>query len=144
MGPPYTIGQLARAARVPTSTVRYYERRGLLRPATRTGSNYRVYRDEELDRLVFIRTAQATGFVLEDIATLLGLRDGATAPCQEVQSLIEERLGDVAARLQDLRQLKRSLESSLELCRRTERDGHCGVIETLSDASRRRPSRRHR
>src|SRR5262249_42122032 len=83
----YTIGQLARATGVPTSTVRYYERMGLLRPSGRTSGNYRVYGEEALERVRFIRAAQATGFTREDITALLNLRDGTTAGCQAVQTL---------------------------------------------------------
>ena len=72
----YTIGQLARAAALPTSTVRYYERQGLLQPARRAENNYRVYRHDMLQRLRFIRAAQATGFTLDDVRTLLALCDG--------------------------------------------------------------------
>lgn len=66
----YTIGQLARAVGVPTSTVRYYERIGLLQPDGRTAGNYRLYGKEALECLRFIRAAQATGFTLEDITHL--------------------------------------------------------------------------
>jgi len=114
---PYTIGQLARAAGVPTSTVRYYERIGLLRPSGRTTGNYRVYGEDALERLRFIRAAQAAGFTLEDIATLLGLRDGSTAASQAVQTLIEERLSDVEKRMADARHVQSVLKASLELCR---------------------------
>ena len=67
MGDSLTIGQIAKAAGVPTSTVRYYERAGLLRPTSRTAANYRVYSAGDLERLRFIRAAQATGFQLEDV-----------------------------------------------------------------------------
>ena len=61
MASPYTIGQLARAAGLPTSTLRYYERAGLLEPTGRSEGNYRLYGEEALERLRFIRAAQATG-----------------------------------------------------------------------------------
>src|SRR5215813_5732090 len=88
----YTIGQLARAAGVPTSTVRYYERIGLLHPDARTAGNYRLYGEDALECLRFIRAAQRTGFTLEDITALLQLRDVTPELCQEVQVLIEARL----------------------------------------------------
>jgi len=145
MGARFTIGQLAKEAGVPTSTVRYYERRGLLRPATRTGSGaYRRYGDDELGQLRFVRAAQASGFSLDDVATLLGLRDGQTAPCKEVQMLIESRLHDVAERLTDLRRVEQVLKRSLRMCRQKERTGRCEVIDNLSVASRRSPPRRAR
>ena len=136
LGASYTIGALARAAAVPTTTLRYYERRGLLRPAARSGSgHYRSYGDAELGRLRFIRAAQASGFALEDVETLLGLRDGQTAPCREVQDLIENRLSDLAARLNDLARVERVLKASLKLCRQNERRGRCAAIDTLATAA---------
>lgn len=138
----YTIGQLAKEAGVPTTTVRYYERRGLLRPPSRVGSGkYRSYGEDDLEQLRFIRAAQAAGFVLEDVATLLGLRDGNTTPCKEVQTLIETRLGDVAQRVADLQRVEGVLKKSLRMCRQKERTGHCDVIDTLSVVSGRRKRR---
>ncbi len=131
----YTIGELARQAEVPTSTVRYYERAGLLRPAGRTASNYRFYGEESVERLRFIRTAQAAGFRLQDITSLLELRDGTAAPCQEVQVLIEARLNDVANQLEDLQHVQDVLHASLHICRQAEAKGRCEVIENLKLAS---------
>jgi len=129
----YTIGELARAVEVPTSTLRYYERIGLLRPAGRTRGNYRYYNDDAFERVAFIRAAQATGFRLEDVQTLMALRDGDTAPCREVQELIEERLADAANRMKDLRRVQRVLQSSLDACREAEDSGRCEVLTTLSN-----------
>jgi MerR family mercuric resistance operon transcriptional regulator len=141
----YTIGKLASAMGVPTSTVRYYERIGLIRPAGRRGAGqYRTYSSEELERLAFIRAAQVAGFALEDIAMLLSLRDGATTPCKKVQILIEQRLTDLAQRLRDLRRVDAVLKASLKLCRQMERTGRCEVIDTLSVASRAATSRSSR
>jgi len=131
MEPRYTIGRLAREAGVPASTVRYYERSRLLRPDGRTDGNYRIYGPEALARLRFIRAAQAIGLTLEDITTLLDFRDGRTAPCNEVQILIEERLSELKKRLEQLHHVKAVLHSSLRMCRRTERRGRCEVIERL-------------
>ena len=121
MKTPYTIGQLARAIGVPTSTVRYYERIGLLRPSGRTAMNYRLYGRDALARLRFIRAAQAAGFTVQDITTLLSLQDGSTGVSQAVQTLIEERLSDVEKRMADARHVQRVLKASLELCRRSNR-----------------------
>jgi DNA-binding transcriptional MerR regulator len=135
MGTFYTIGQLAKDAHVPTSTVRYYERVGLLQPEGRSSGNYRVYGSAALKRLRFIRAAQATGFTLDDVTALLSLRDGMTAPCKEVQTLIEDRLADMEQRLADLQHVQRVLKSSLKLCRRSERSGRCRMIDDLSAAA---------
>ncbi len=126
-----TIGELARAAGVPTSTVRFYERAGLLKPAGRTASNYRFYDDAAIDRLRFIKAAQASGFTIGDIRALIELRDGTSAPCEEVQALIDTRLAQVREQLDDLRHVKGVLESSMSMCREAEREGRCEVMERL-------------
>ena len=135
----YTIGQLAKEGGVPTSTVRYYERIGLLHPQDRTGRNYRRYSVPALERLRFIRSAQAIGFTLDDIAALLNLRDGDTAPCQEVQTLIKERLADTARHLKDLYHVQKVLKTSLQMCREAEDSGRCHVIDDLTEGSSTHP-----
>jgi MerR family mercuric resistance operon transcriptional regulator len=135
MEPRYTIGQLAKAAGVPSSTVRYYERVGLVRPSGRSWGNYRLFGAEALERLRFIRAAQATGFTLDDVTRMLGHRHASTASCREVQGLIENRLLDFKQRMEDLRHVERVLRSALDTCRKTEEPGHCELIDRLSQSS---------
>jgi len=71
----YTIGQLVKEANVPTSTVRYYKRRNLLSSNTPSQGNYRIYDDETLERLRFIRSAKDAGFTFKNIEALLCCRD---------------------------------------------------------------------
>ncbi len=134
MAAPYTIGELAEAAEIAVSTVRYYERVKLLRPSGRTGSNYRYYGQPELERLLFIRAAHAAGFTLSDISTLLELRDGSLEPCAEVQALIENRLDEIAGRMAEFRRVQRELKSALALCRAACRPSTCEVLDQLSAA----------
>ncbi len=126
-----TIGQLAQAAGVPTTTVRYYERVGLVGPEGRSEGNYRLYGDASLQRLRFIRAAQAVGFTLDDIRTLLIAEDGSVPSCGDVQALISARLADVEQRLQDLYAVKRVLQSALQKCQRSDADEPCCVIASL-------------
>jgi len=135
MGSEYTIGQLAKAADIPTSTLRYYERIGILQPRNRSEGNYRLYDVGDLERVRFIRAAQATGFTLDDVTTLLNLRVAANARCEDIQILMEERLADVKTRMQDLRHVERVLKSFLAKCRESNRRGHCAVIEELNASS---------
>jgi MerR family mercuric resistance operon transcriptional regulator len=125
-----TIGQLARAADVPISTIRFYERRGLLKPDARTRSNYRAYSARTAERLKFIRAAQATGFSLKDIREMLGLTYSDDPPCAEVAALIEHRLADVKQRLRELKRIDRTLSVALKSCCKGEPDW-CDQIERL-------------
>ena len=136
MATEYTIGPLAAAAGVPTSTVRYYERVGLVEADGRSESNYRLYGPDALERVRFIRAAQATGFSLDDIKALLALRDGVAAPCGTVRQLIEERISHVGERMKDLRHVQKVLKASLELCLESEESETCKVIEQLREKSR--------
>jgi MerR family mercuric resistance operon transcriptional regulator len=141
MIPHFTIGQLANAAGVPTSTVRYYERVGLLKPSGRSEGNYRLYGEEALERLRFIRAAQTTGFALDDVPVMLGHRHASAASCREVQVLIENRLLEIKRRMEDLRHVERVLRSALDTCRQTEEPGHCELIHRFSHASSPSPKR---
>ena len=135
----YTIGRLASEADVPVSTVRYYERRGLVRPSGRTEGNYRVYEEGALELVRFIRVAQANGFTLDDITRLLQLRNGDVIPCAGVQELIEHRLTDVRKRLDELQHIEAVLESSLKQCRKSAPKGRCQVIGALDRKAVRAP-----
>ena len=126
----YTISQLAKAAQIPTTTVRYYERIGLVHPEDRSAGNYRLYGEESLRRLKFIRVAQAIAFTLDDVRTLLG--EAGTVPCcGDVQQLIEDRLGEIDLRLKDLRHVQRVLKDSLAKCQTSNPRRACQVLESL-------------
>jgi MerR family mercuric resistance operon transcriptional regulator len=135
----YTIGQLARVTGVKASTIRYYERVGLLHPEGRTTGNYRLYAEEALQRVRFIRASQATGFTLEDITVLLRLRDGTSGICEDVQALIEERLAAIERRMADLWHVQRVLKATLDKCRATQWSGRCQIIDTLTATSATHP-----
>ena len=127
----YTISQLAKAADIPTTTVRYYERIGLVEPEDRSQGNYRLYSDESLDKLKFIRAAQATGFILDDVKALLGHGDECPC-CGDVQQLIEDRLADIDCRLKDLRRFQRILKSALKKCQQSNARARCHMIDAFS------------
>ena len=131
----YTIGQLAKTVGVPTSTLRFYERIGLLKPSSRSGANYRLYADRDLERVRFIRAAQATGFTLDDVAALLDHLDRSAEPCREVQVLIDHRLAEIRQRVADLRHVEHVLHSMRDNCRRTEVAGRCEVLDQLRGTS---------
>ena len=127
----YTIGQLAKTAGVPTSSVRYYERRGLLAPDERSEGNYRLFGEAALERLRFIRAAQAAGFTLSNIDLLLEFRDGDADPHTEVQQLITSRLSKVETEIEHLGHVLEVLKKWMDVCRRAARTGRCGVLDDL-------------
>jgi MerR family mercuric resistance operon transcriptional regulator len=129
--PAHTIGHLARSAGVPVSTVRYYERAGLLRPDARTGGNYRSYSPASLARLRFIKAAQATGFSLKDVRELLGLTTSDASPCEEVETVTRNRLAEVRQKIRELRHVEGVLLKSLDACCKGESLDLCNEIGRL-------------
>lgn len=126
-----TISELAKAADIPISTLRYYERIRLVEPEDRSCGNYRLYSDQSLKKLKFIRAAQAIGFTLEDVKSLLADSEGKAPTCGNVQGLIEARLTDVEERLKDLRHVRKVLKSALEQCHRQKNSDCCQVVADL-------------
>jgi DNA-binding transcriptional MerR regulator len=100
----YRISQLAERCGVPTTTLRFYETAGLL-PAERTGSGYRVYGEDAVDRLAFISSAKLLGLALEEIRDLLDVREeGACASVRaRMLPLIADRIRDTDGRIAELR-----------------------------------------
>lgn len=111
------IGQLAEALDIPTRTIRFYERQGLMPEPQRAENGYRVYDDVTLTRLRFIRTAQAAGLTLAEIASVIHVRDDGTAPCSHVDSLLETKLAEVRERRHQLAALESELAQLLDRSR---------------------------
>jgi MerR family transcriptional regulator, mercuric resistance operon regulatory protein len=109
----YTIGELARAAGVNVETVRFYERRGLLRQPER-GDGYRRYPESDLDRLRFVRRAKVLGFTLAEITELL---DAASAGAtDDVVAAARDRLASVDVEIAALQDQRRRLEALADVC----------------------------
>jgi Hg(II)-responsive transcriptional regulator len=131
-----TIGRLAKAVGVNVQTIRYYERRRLLSPTVRTPSGYRVYGDEEIRRLRFIRNAQALGFTLQEINDLLNLRVSSAARCGDVQRRAQAKLVQVKAKVRTLEALARALMDLLRACRAGQPTDRCPILKSLEEERR--------
>ncbi|MEJ2644382.1 MAG: heavy metal-responsive transcriptional regulator [Gammaproteobacteria bacterium] len=127
-----TIGRLAREVGVAAGTLRYYERLGLITPAQRTASGYRVYGDDAARRLRFIRRAQALGFSLEEIAELLALSDNPRASAGKVKRLTQKKVDDIQARIRDLQRMQQGLESLAERCSGHGHTAECPILAALN------------
>ena len=126
------IGQLATQAGVAIDTVRYYERQGLLPPAPRLASGYRVYAGADLSRLRFVRRAKALGFTLEDIGELLSLSSRRDNDMAGMKATAAARLADVDRRIAELERIRTALQSLVEAC-----PGHgsvedCPILKALT------------
>src|SRR5215216_1145329 len=128
----FTIGALAKAAGVPTSTLRYYERLGILKPdGKRHRGDYRHYGPKALERLRFIRSAAGTGLTLADAAELLDVADGAEPPCDPIRRRLVERFKAVTRQLHDLRKVQSKIKAALRTCCVGDDAGICGAVLNL-------------
>jgi DNA-binding transcriptional MerR regulator len=109
----YTIGRLARRARVNADSIRFYERQGLLNPETKTDSGYRLYTDEALRRLVFIKHAQRCGFSLAEIGALLQMHCGTAAQRKHAYNLLSQKKTEIEDTIESLQMMSAALESVL-------------------------------
>jgi DNA-binding transcriptional MerR regulator len=131
------IGELARAAGMKPTALRFYEREGLLL-GRRAANGYRLFDAADVTRVRFIRRAQALGFTLTEIRAVLALSDGTTAlPARALRQLAATKLAEIDARRADLLRLRRGLTTLLE--RGVRDDRPCPVLCSLgTDAAKRR------
>ncbi len=124
-----TIARLARSAGVGVETVRYYQRRGLMRLPARAGeASYRSYDEQDRRRLRFIRSAQAAGFTLQEIEQLLALDRAAQR--SRVQELASARLAALEAQQREIEASRAALQSLLTSCLSSP-VGPCPIIEAF-------------
>lgn len=107
------ISELAETVGIPTSTVRYYERIGLLPGPGRTTSGYRDYDDDAASRLLFVTRARRMGLSCEQVASLVGIWDGSNceAASRRVTELIEEKQQEIREQIRELRRFGAELDA---------------------------------
>jgi MerR family transcriptional regulator, copper efflux regulator len=111
-----TIGDVAEQAQVHSETLRYYERRGLVARPARSRSNYRLYPEETVRRVRFIKRAQALGFSLRDIKELLSLRADPNVDCADVRARAEAKMQDIDDKIASLSAMKAALSTLVAQC----------------------------
>lgn len=128
------IGELAKRAGSQPETVRYYERLGLLPEPARTEGNYRVYNEEHLERLRFIRNCRSIGMTLEEVRRLLHFRDRPDLACHEINELLDTHIAHLEGRLSELHRLEGYLRELRACCDDPRTAGDCGILAQLDSA----------
>jgi len=133
MSEQYTIGSLARLVGVNVETIRYYQRRGLMRVPARPFGGIRRYAEGHARRLRFIREAQKLGFNLDEVTELLSLEDGLH--CREVEAIAGRKLATVRARMAQLGRIEAVLAVLVGECHRNRGKLRCPLVASLDGAS---------
>ena len=129
----FTIGQVAAQSGASVETLRYYARFGLLETPQRTSSNYRLYTNQTIEDVRFIRRAQELGFSLKDIKDLLCLHHSPSASSAEVKALSEALLADIDDRISTLQTMRETLSKLVEACSGKSTTAHCPILKGLQD-----------
>jgi MerR family transcriptional regulator, mercuric resistance operon regulatory protein len=128
---PVLIGALAERTGVNIETIRFYERVGLLPSPPRSQGRHRVYDEEHLQRLRFVRRCRELGFSLDDIRALLALVDDGNSKCGAARGIALRHLADVHGKITSLKRLERALKNMTDACRPGDQSS-CPIIEALS------------
>ncbi len=126
----FTIGKLSAFAGVHIETIRYYEKIGLIPAPPRSEGGHRLYREEHVAQLVFLRRSRELGFSVEEIRVLLGLVAGGEYTCGEIKTVTVQHLQTIRQKIKDLRQLEKALTSMVSQCAGGSAQ-ECPILETL-------------
>lgn len=126
-----TIGALAKTTGTPQTSIRFYERQGLLRPTGRSSGNYRLYGRAAVERLTFISTAQATGLELPTIKAILALETGRIA-CGKANQLVTVCLTSLREQMLKLRKFERVLQKVQRAFAGKPADVPCVVVDPFA------------
>ena len=131
-----TIGKLAALAGTSTDTLRYYEREGLIEPADRTESGYRLYDKDSARRIHFIKQAQHCGFTLAEIRDLLVLRNRDAACCGDVRNRAIEKKLQLEHKIKAMKSMSKALAHLIADCANEARPvGECTILAALEQVT---------
>ncbi len=133
----YQIGEVAKRVGMTVEGLRFYERRGLIKPAARSPSRYRLYGEREVQALLFVKAAQEMGFSLGEIQELLEIRQGKGNSCEVMRDRLADKLDAVGHKIKLLRTLEKDLASGVQRCDEQIRKGRgheCPVLDELGSS----------
>lgn len=128
----YRIGEFADKCGVNKETIRYYERKNLLKEPSRTKTGYRLYSDYDVKRVGFIKRIQELGFSLGEIYKLLGVVDKDEVRCQDMFEFVSRKQEEVQKQIEDLKRIETMLDDLKQRCPDEKQLHSCPIIETLT------------
>ena len=138
-----TIGKVAQRAQVSADSIRFYEREGLIRPAGKSESGYRLYTEEAIRRIEFIKQAQDCGFSLADIRELLELRSTDSACCDDIYRVSVEKKLQLDRKIKALTVMSQALTRLIDMCSRDRKSlDECPILGALDAGLAKQPGKR--
>lgn len=135
----YTVTELANRCETTPHVVRYYTRKGLLRPKRNPENGYRLYKDEEIAWLRFVKQAKSLGYTLKEIKEIMNNVDDNVSPCPRVREILMTRITDNRRHLEELMALQTRMEKALKQWSKMpdgvpDRHSVCHLIESVTGA----------
>lgn len=124
------IGQLSKHTNCKIETIRYYEKIDLLPEPLRSDGGYRIYNENHLKRLIFVRRSRELGFTIEEIRALLRLVDGGDYSCSDIKKIAMEHIDDIRRKISDLKKLEKTLSQIASQCS-GDSAPECPIIDAL-------------
>jgi len=128
-----SIGDAAAQSGLPVKTVRYYDEIQLVSPTRRTAAGYRLYDDNTLHKLTFVKRARSFGFSVEECRQLLGLFEDQTRRSSEVKAFANKRLEEIEEKMRDMHSLHAELKTLANSCPGND-ESECPILSSLAEA----------
>jgi MerR family transcriptional regulator, copper efflux regulator len=126
-----TISKVAKQAGINLETIRYYEKEGVLKAPPRTAAGYRIFTEDAVDRLRFIKRAQDLGFSLKEIKELLALQVQPGASCRDVRARAAAKIADVDEKIRNLKVIRKALAEITSQCSGGGPLNGCSILQAL-------------
>ncbi len=126
-----TIGKIAKGAEVKVDTIRYYERSGLIPIPNRSESGYRLYETDTIDKILFIKKAQALGFTLREIKELLSLKMDPACTCGSIKERTVTKIKDIQEKVSILKEMETSLGKLVDACDGNGSVSECPILDAM-------------
>jgi len=125
----FKVSEVAKTLEINPQTLYFYERTGLIPPPQRTEAGYRLFSEEDVERLRFITRTKALGLSLDEIKEILALKEGQSLTCQAVQDRLAAKLEQIEGQIQQLQALQAELQPLLQRCQAANPTNVCVVLD---------------
>lgn len=127
------ISELAKLSGLSVHTLRYYEKNGLLKPKRERDNNYRYYDQDDLTTALFIQRCKASGFSLQETASLLEIKDNKSEHvCAQAKGITQQKLKQIEKQISELKQMQKTLKAlEAHCCGGQESAEFCSIINSL-------------
>lgn len=127
-----TRGKAAKEAGVNIETLRYYENIGVIPEPFRSESGYRLYTEEAIQRIRFVKVMQKLGFTLQEIKELLDIKMDSETACRETSHIVHQKIGDVKDKISSLNCILETLKNMERTCSMNKTKEGCPILESLN------------